>query len=280
MAALHVAKYIISAILSNMEDTRVAIAEQIQTITAKLLATQPVGYRLFLIGGFRYRLLDASCRSSIDLDYHWEGNLDSKQEEIVEVLRRRLLPEVQQRIGYEGTIRRASGPDADSPAVRIVEMAFYRPAVSGSRIEIPLEITHIPRLDPPQVRTAAGVVFLTVSDADMIESKVLALLNRVFTQARDILDIFLFQDRLPLDARERLSQKFTDLGLSPEDVTTRLGKLQAARAVHVRELERILDTQVASPVAANLRLAGGGTVIWDQVLARLMDLLVIQEQQP
>jgi hypothetical protein len=67
------------------------------------------------------------------------------------------------------------------------------------------------------------------------------------------------------------------LGLSPEDVTTRLGKLRAARDVHVRELERILDTQVAPPVAANLRLAGGATVIWDQVLARLMDLLVIPE---
>ncbi len=263
-----------------MENDPVTVTEQIQTITAKLLATQPVGYQLFLIGGFRYRLLDASCRSSIDLDYHWEGELDGKQAEIVEFLRNRLLPEVQRQIGYDGAIRPASGPDAESPGVRTVEMAFYRQAVSGSRIEIPLEITHIPRLDPPLVRTVGGVVFLTVSDADMIESKVLALLNRTFTQARDILDIFLFQDSLPLDARERLSQKFMELRLSPEDVAARLVRLRAARAVHVREIERIVDSQVAPAVAANLRLAGGATMIWDHVFARLMERLEIREGPP
>ncbi len=136
-----------------MEPTRLSIAEQIQTMTAKLLATQPAGYQLCLIGGFRYRLLDASCRASIDLDYHWEGDLDRKQAEITAMLRKRLLPEVQWRTGYDGTIRPASGPDAQSPAVRSVEMAFYRASEPGSRIEIPLEITRIARLDPPAGRT-------------------------------------------------------------------------------------------------------------------------------
>ena len=214
-----------------MEDTRLSTAEQIQTMTARLLATQPVGYQLCLIGGFRYRLLDASCRASIDLDYHWEGDLDRKQAEITEVLRQRLLPEVQRRTGYDGTIRPARGPDAESPAVRIVEMAFYRASEPGSRIEIPLEITRIPRFDPPVVRTVTGAVFLTVSDAE-------------------------------------------------EDVAERLRRLRAARTVHVREIEQILETQVDPPVAANLRAAGGANMIWAQVLDRLLDRFLPREESP
>jgi hypothetical protein len=159
-------------------------------------------------------------------------------------------------------------------------MAFYRSAESGSRIEIPLEITHVPRFDAPVVRTVAGVVFLTISDADMIESKILAVLNRVFSQARDILDVFLFQDSLPSDARERLSQKFAELNLSSGDVLERLGRLRNSQAVQVREIERVLETQVDPPVAANLRLAGGAQMIWDQVLCRLMDRLVSREERP
>ena len=56
------------------------------------------------------------------------------------------------------------------------------------------------------VKTIAGTVFLTVSDADMIESKILACLNRPFFQVRDILDIFLFQDTLSHDTPVRLSK--------------------------------------------------------------------------
>jgi len=263
-----------------MELATTAIAERIQTLAVKLLATQPVGHQLHLIGGFRYRLLDASCRASIDIDYHWEGNLDNKQAEIVEVLRKRLLPEVKRQLAYDGDVRPASGPAAESPAVRIVEMAFYRLAERGSRIEIPLEITRISRLDPPTVRTVAGAVFLTVSDADMIESKILALVNRQFTQARDILDIFLFQDTLRPDAAGRLSQKFSELSLSPADVIKQLGRLQAASSVHVREIERILDGQVDPAVAANLRLAGGAAMIWDCVMQLLADRLTLQESKP
>jgi predicted nucleotidyltransferase component of viral defense system len=159
-------------------------------------------------------------------------------------------------------------------------MAFYRLTEPGSRIEIPLEITHIPRFDPPTVRTVAGTVFLTVSDADMIESKIVALVNRHFTQARDILDVFLFQDRLPPDAAGRLWQKFGELPLSPTDVRERLNRLLAASSVHVREIERILDAQVAPVVAANLRVAGGAAMIWDRVVELLKDKLTIQEWKP
>ena len=261
-----------------MKNAAITIAERIQALVARVLATHPVGHQLCLIGGYRYRLLDASSRASIDIDYHWEGDdLDEKQAEIVEVLRRRLLPEAKRQFDYDGDVRPAGGPAAESPVVRTVDMAFYRAAEHGSRIEIPLEITRILRLDPPVVRTVAGTVFLTVSDADMIESKIIALLNRHFTQARDILDIFLFQDSLLPDAAGRLSQKLSQLPLSPAGVIERLGRLQAASSVHVREIERILDAQVDPAVAANLRIAGGAAMIWDSVMRLLTDRLKKQE---
>ncbi len=263
--------------LSYMNNIAIAIFEQIQTLAAQILATHPVGHQLCLIGGYRYRLLDASCRASIDIDYHWEGDLYEKQAEIVEVLQKRLLPEVKRQFDYDGDVRPAGGPAAESPAVRIVDMAFYRSAERGSRMEIPLEITQIPRHDPPVVRTVAGTVFLTVSDADMIESKIIALLNRQFTQARDVLDIFLFQDSLPPDAAGRLSQKFDELSLAPADVIERLGRLQADSSVHVQEIERVLDTQVDPAVAANLRVAGGAAMIWDRVMRLLTERLTIEE---
>jgi len=262
-----------------MKGGHTTIVERIQELAAKILATQPVGHGLCLIGGFRYRLLDASCRASIDIDYHWDGDLDRKQAEIVGVLRKRLLPEVRRQFAYEGDIRIATGPAAESPAVRIVAMAFYRSAEPGSRIEIPLEITHISCLDPPEVRTIAGTVFLTVSDADMIESKIIALANRHFTQTRDILDIFLFQDTLRSDASRRLSQKLSGLSLSPADLVERIAKLQPSRVVHVREIERILDEQVDPVAAANLRIAGAAAMIWDRVMRLLTDNVTKQESE-
>ena len=203
----YVAKYNDYVILNYMDNDTATVVERIQRAAARIIATHPAGHQLCLIGGYRYRLLNASARASIDIDYHWEGDLQRKQMEIVDLLRSKLLPEVKRELGYDGDIRPAAGPEAESPAVRIVEMAFYRVQDPGSRIEIPIEITSVARHDAPMVKTIAGTVFLTVSDGDMIESKILACLNRPFFQVRDILDIFLFQDTLPPDAPVRLSKK-------------------------------------------------------------------------
>ena len=262
-----------------MEKSSTTIVESIQFLAAKVLATNAAGHRLCLIGGFRYRLLDDSCRASVDIDYHWDGDLEAKQAEIIDVLRKKLLPEVKRQFGYDGNIRPAIGPDAESPAVRIVAMSFYRPAVAGSRIEIPLEITSIPLADMPAVRTVAGTVFRTVSDADMIESKLLALLNRSFLRVRDILDVFLFQDSLLADSDRRLSEKLQMLSVSPQNAAKGLRRIEAQRIVHVREIERILEDQVDPPAADNLRDAGGGAMIWEAVMHRLEEVLGVEERE-
>jgi hypothetical protein len=226
----------------------------------------------------RYRLLNASARASIDIDYHWEGDLPQKQMEIADLLHSKLLPEVKRELGYDGDIRPAAGPDADSPAVRIVEMAFYRVAAPGSRIEIPVEITRVARHDAPMVKTIAGTVFLTVSDGDMIESTILACLNRRFFQARDIVDIFLFQDTLPPDSPERLVKQLKQLDLPLEAAIGKLDRLDANRTVHVRAIDRLLAEQVNPAVTANLLAAGGALMVWDSVMRLLQDVLATAKE--
>jgi hypothetical protein len=249
------------------------IVERIQLITAKVLATHPAGNGLCLVGGFRYRLLNESARASSDIDYHWEGDLQQKQMEIVDVLRSKMLPEVKRQLGYDGDLRPAAGPEAESPTVRIIELAFYRMAEPGSRIEIPVDITAVARLDGPMVRTIAGTVFLTISDADMIESKILACLDRPFFQVRDVLDIFLFQDALQPDSPVRLSHKLSKRALVPAEAIERLDRLAKNRTVNVRGIEQLLDEQVNPTAAANLRAAGGAAMIWDSVMRLLYEIL-------
>jgi hypothetical protein len=116
-------------------------------------------------------------------------------------------------------------------------------------------------------------VFLTLSDADMIESKVLACLVRSLFQIRDALDLFLFQDALRSDAPRRIAQKLSKLSLPTLDAMEKLDRLAKNRTVHIRGLERLLDEQVNAPVAANLREGGGGAMVWDSVMSRLRDLL-------
>ena len=252
--------------------------ERIQLLAAKTLATHPVGCGLCLVGGFRYRLLNKSARASNDIDYHWEGDLQEKQMEVVEVFRSKLLPEVKRQLDYDGDVRPATGPDTESPVVRTVKLAFYRVTESGSRIEIPVDIIAVARLDEPVVRTVEGTVFLTVSDADMIECKILACLARSILQVRDVLDIFLFQDALRPDSPRRLSQKLSKIPLPPAEAIEKLDKLANNRTVHVRGIELVLDDQVEPAVAGNLRAAGGAELIWDSVMHLLNEILAKTEE--
>ncbi len=258
-----------------MNEVRSQTIEGIQKLAAGLIATSPAGHRLCLIGGFRYRLLSHSCRISMDIDYHWDGDLAGKQTEIADLLRSKLLPEVRRRFGYGGTVSPATGPDAESPSVRTVLAAFHRTGEAPDRIELPVEVTRIPCLDRPVVRTVSGAVYLTASDADMIESKVIALFNRLFLEERDILDLFLFQDSFDANSATRLRTKFDEMKISPASVADRCERLLRNRPVHARALDEIISNQVDAAVAANLETAGGGYLILDTVVALLADKLGI-----
>ena len=132
-----------------------AITEQIQRKVARLVATLPVGVGLCLIGGFRYRLLDHGIRRSVDIDYHWEGDLEAKQRELIDLFGRRLLPDVRRQLGLEGSVAAARGAAAESTAVAIVEpyhivgdtaggrarrMARCPAAASQHQVEVPITI--------------------------------------------------------------------------------------------------------------------------------------------
>ncbi|NQT92184.1 MAG: hypothetical protein HQ559_05435 [Lentisphaerae bacterium] len=226
-----------------------------------------------MIGGFRYRLLDGGPRRSVDVDYHWEGDLDAKQREVIILLRAKLLPEVRARYGYDGSVGPAKGPDAESVFVRTIETAFPRPSSPGTPIIVPVEITRIICLDAPVVRTVKGTVCLTASDADMIESKVISLLNRIHVRVQDIVDLFLFRDTFLSDSGRRLGRKLSQLKIEDAAVERTVSGLVRNRVVHVRAIDRVIEEQLDEAVAANIMAAGGGAKVFDVALEEVAQQL-------
>ena len=250
--------FILGTVKTEIQET-----DRLQKVVARLVATSPVGVNLLLIGGFRYRLLDNSQRFSVDIDYHWGGDLEAKQRELLGLCRRVILGQVRRELGYEGSASARTGPDADSPNARFVDLRFWK---GNSHIEIPLEVTQIVCLDPPTIRTAGGTVHATPSDADLIESKVIAVLNRIFLQHRDLVDIFLYGDKLRPDSAARLKQKVAKMELRPESVARRLKDLQENRDYHAAAIQKVIDEQMDATVAQQMNAGGGGRAVLDAAL--------------
>ena len=239
-------------------------ADRLQKVVASLIAKSPAGVNLLLIGGFRYRLLDNSQRFSADIDYHWGGDLEAKQRELLSLCRRVILGQVRRELGYEGSAMARKGPDADSPNAKIIDLRFWKGQV---HVETPLEITQIVCLDPPTIRTAGGTVHATPSDTDLVESKIIAVLNRIFLQHRDLVDIFLYGDKLRPDSPARLKKKLAKLQLSPEAITRRLQDLQENRQYHAAAVQKVIDEQVETTVAQQMNTGGGGKTVLDSALS-------------
>ncbi|MBP7429863.1 MAG: hypothetical protein KBC05_10540 [Candidatus Hydrogenedentes bacterium] len=254
--------------------------ESLQRLIARTVAVHPAGRRLLLIGGFRYRFLDESIRASDDIDYHWSGSLQKKQAELLSLFKKILLPEVRRRLHYEGTAAPRTGPVAESPAVRIVDLAFWRADEASSRIEIPVEITRVRCADPVEVRTAGGAIYPTASEADMIESKVIAMFNRPHLQHRDIVDFFLFRDRLSAHAHRRLAAKFRALGLTASAVEKRMADFRQHAAYHARAIQAVMDAQVEPSAATQIHDAGGGKMVFQTILPVLSALVSTAQPKP
>jgi hypothetical protein len=238
-------------------------ADRLQRVVASLIARSPAGVNLLLIGGFRYRLLDNSQRFSVDIDYHWGGDLEAKQRELLGLCRRVILGQVRRELGYEGSAFARKGPDADSPSAKFIDLRFWK---SDVQVEIPLEITQIVCLDPPTIRTAGGTVHATPSDTDLAESKIIAVLNRIFLQHRDLVDVFLYGDKLRPDSRARLKEKMAMLELSPEAIACRLKDLQENREYHAAVIQKVIDEQVETTAAQQMSTGGGGRAVLDSAL--------------
>jgi hypothetical protein len=239
-------------------DSQFEEVDRLQRVIAKLIATAPAGVKLLLIGGFRLRLLDQSHRFSVDIGYHWDGDLQQKQEELLRFCRRAVLSEVIRICGYDGSVAKRQGTDAESPNAAFIDFRFWKP---GLALEIPVEITKILCLDPPTVRTADGTVHMTPSDADLIESKILAVLNRLYLQHRDLLDVFLYKDKLRPDSNERIKQKLAALALAPEAVRKKLEDLERYKEYHATAIQKVIDTQLETAVAQQLNAGGGGQAV-------------------
>jgi hypothetical protein len=256
-----------------MQNDRVQITEQVQRMVAALVATQPAGAGLALIGGFRYRLLDRGTRRSVDIDYHWDGDLAAKQAELVSLCSRRLLPDVRRQLDLDGSATPARSAGHDSTAVSTVDLAFWRLGSTLGRIEIPIDITRIDCLDPPTARTADGIVYRTPSNADLFESKVIAVLGRTFVEHRDLIDLHLFASHAAPDAAERIRGKLSRIGLGEPALRRRLDEVGQSAERHAAAIEAVIGSQLDEAAAGVLMECGGGRAVLESVRGLLAGLL-------
>lgn len=257
----------------SVSDERAEITERVQRMVAAVVATHPAGAGLCLVGGFRYRLLDRGPRRSVDIDYHWEGDLAAKQRELISLFERRLLPDVRRQCGLEGSATAARGVGADSAAVAVVELAFWRLGSTLGRIEIPVDVTRIECVDPPIAKTADGIVYRTASNADMLESKVMAILGRTFIEHRDMLDLHLFASHSAADATTRIRGKCARVGLHETAIRRRFDDLVQSADRHARAIDALIREQCDATMAAVLADSGGGMAVLESVRRRLAELL-------
>ena len=249
------------------------ILEKIQKMIVKMLATSREGRNLHLIGGYRFRLLDNSPRLSMDVDYHSPEDLEEKRDGLISLFRQKLLQQVKEQLGYDGNVGPAKGPDAGTSLVKTVDIAFYIEDFANSRIEIPVDILKIEALDEPVPRTTDGVVYLTRSDVDIIESKVITVINGVYVRERDMVDIFLFEDKFAENSPERIARKLTKLGINSSMVTKRINKLLDAKDVRISGIAEIIEDQLDPEAADNINRGGGAKAVFTRVMEILTDNL-------
>jgi|WetSurMetagenome_2_1015567.scaffolds.fasta_scaffold68510_2 hypothetical protein len=233
--------------------------ERLQRLIAQTIARES-GEKLLLIGGFRYRLLDKSIRQSIDIDYHCPGDLEKIKIPLLSLFQRRLFPEVKREIGME-----CSFLDKSELFITL-ELSFYN---QRERIEIPVDIVTIPCSDAPETRTVGGTIYLTASDADMVESKIISLMSRSFFQTRDMVDLYLFKSFILPESMDRVQQKMITIGLTKEHADTLIKDLQKNRAFHVRNLDKVIDERIDKNMRPLIRMNNGVDSILDFAMETL-----------
>lgn len=245
-------------------------------MVAALVAGSKAGVGLRLIGGFRYRLLNKSPRSSDDIDYCCCEPLEARREALIGLFRRKLIPAVKRALGYDGDVRARQSPGDDSETTKTIELAFYRLDTPGGRIEIPIDLTQVACFDDPEGRTVDARLYLTASEQDLIENKVVALFNRTFTQARDFVDIFLFESHLGPDSAPRIRRKLEALSYASEDSGRKLDILKRNKSVIVRNIDAVLETQFSADDAERFARAGGGEMMFSRVLTVVEERLALR----
>lgn len=241
---------------------QIATIERLQQLIAQIIARES-GEKLLLIGGFRYRLLDKSIRQSMDIDYHCSGNSEKIKESLVSLFQRRLFPEVKREFRMDCSIHDRS------ELVITLELSFYN---QKERIEIPVDIVTIPCLDTPETRTIGGTIYLTASDADMVESKIIALMSRSYFQTRDMVDLYLFRNFLLPESMGRVQIKMINLGLSKEHANKLVKDLEKNRAFHMRNLDKVIDERIDKNMVLLIRMNNGVDSILDFTIETLHKL--------
>ncbi len=253
--------------------------DEIQRIIMETVSTQIVGTHVALFGGFRYRLLNRHFRRSQDLDLAADGDLDKVRDGVIEVLDGKVIPLLKRKgIVVDGHARISDRPGLLlGDLLRVIDFAAWD---DTQRYAVPIDISGIPHLDEVEVRVHGGVMIPTLSDADMIEGKIVALLCRRDAEGRDYLDVFAFRHHLHPEARRRLSRRLADAGHpDAKAIGALLDRHRRLRLFHLRLIADVIDGFVDEPAATMLRERVGPARIFDEVIGLVEDLLLDGEDR-
>jgi hypothetical protein len=220
------------------------LVEKAERIIVRMLATNPAGHNLYLIGSFRYRFLDGSIRFSSGVDFYWEDDLTEKQAELLSFFQRQIVPEVSHRLGYQGRLLQIDVRDEGLSPTRVIALMLSDSKGLQADIVIPITLTRVVCLDSPAIRTMEGVVYPTISDADMIETTVLSLFHRKTIDEQDLFDLFFFERMLVPHCAQRIVEKMVRTSLPASLVKERYLSIVAARETHLSAIQEIIDAQL------------------------------------
>ena len=89
---------------------------------------------------------------------------------------------------------------------------------------------------------------------------------RITLMHRDILDVFLFQDRFHSNSAQRLKSKLQALRINDNDLEKKIRDLRKNSVYHAKAIQEVIDTQLDAEAAAQLNDAGGGKMVLDAVM--------------
>jgi hypothetical protein len=95
------------------------------------------------------------------------------------------------------------------------------------------------------------------------------VLNRLFLQHRDLVDVFLYADKLQADSPTRLHQKLVQMQIPAETIMRRLKDLQDNQQYHATTIQKVIDEQMETTVGHQMNAGGGGKTVLDSVLSVL-----------
>ncbi len=245
--------------------------QNIQKIFISSFAVSTVSVGMYLIGGLKFYLLNNSPRLSNDIDFHYEKDLAIKKNELKAFILNSFLPMMKRDHNITGHIL-PNHPEEESINLKVIHIFLTQE--DKTSFDLPIEITKIICFDKKNIETFNGKIIGVVSNADLIESKVIAFFSRYYFQARDLVDIWLFKNMFLKDSGKRIFKKLNLLSIDNKTIKNKITDLKNNKTYHTKQIKEVFLTQTSEQINSQIENAGGFNVVLDQII-NILDILKI-----